>query len=989
MSIIFNPNLFTMKNYLIYTICALLFVASCDTSTQVKHEKKTKTDKNGYTYEYVTNDPIGARIYTLDNGLKVFLSKYNEAPEITTRIGFNTGGANDPADVTGLAHYLEHMLFKGTTSFGTIDYESEKPLLDEIERLFEEYRTLTDEEERAKHYAKIDSVSQEASKFAVPNEYDKLISMIGGKGTNAYTNYDQTVYINTIPSNEFERWLKIEQYRFREFVPRLFHTELETVYEEKNMSLDNDYRKVYEKLNSLLYPGHPYGTQSVLGTTDHLKNPSITAIREYFSKYYVPNNACVTMSGDLDFEEAVKLIDEYFGDWEAQSFEAPEFAEIRPLEETHKAEVVGPDEEFLNMAFVLPNDAQSRRIATMADMVMNNSEVGLIDINLIQNQKVLRAGSYARNQKESLVYSLYGNARDGQELEEVEALLLKQIDSLKAGAFDSEMLEAIITNFEVSELRRLQSNWARASAYLDVFRDGGSWLNSVTRLDSLRAVTKEDIVNFANEYLNNYAVVYKRTGKDTTVAQVEKPQITEIEINRDTNSAFYAELKEQKPPRLEPVFVDFDNDIQKAEVAGKIPMIYTPNEENDLFSLYFKLDMGTLADRKLSVAVDLLEYLGTDSLTAEEFKFEMYKLGCNHFVYSADEIVYIGISGLEKNLPQALDLFEHLVLNAKPDQDKLNEVVKDIMKERDNDKKSKFMIGWLGMGNYAKYGPDSHLTNRLSQDELEALQADELTEIIKDLFNYEHRIMYFGPSNIGDAKALFEEKHHIADELKRLKENREYPYWQNEQNEVFWTHYDMVQTDLRMINVNEEFDKNLIPVIRLYNSYFSGNMGSIVFQELREGKALAYSAYARFGTPYSPDEPFTFTGFIGTQADKLPDALPAMTAIIHEPPVSENAFENSREALMAKIESRRVLRTGLLFEYETARRMGYDEDINKAVYEFAQSGTLQDVLDFQEQYIKGRKFRLMVMGDRDKINFKELKSYGPLKELSLEDLLGE
>lgn len=978
-----------MKSNILFLFAAVFFLAGCQTAPEVKHQTKTKTDKNGYTYEYVTNDPVNARIYTLDNGLKVFLSNYEEEPKITTRIAFNTGGANDPADVTGLAHYLEHLLFKGTSSFGTIDYESEKPLLDEIERLFEEYRTITDEEERKIHYAKIDSVSQAASKFAVPNEYDKLISMIGGSGTNAYTSDDQTVYINTIPANELERWLNIEQYRFREFVPRLFHTELETVYEEKNMSLDNDYRKVFEKLYELIYPGHPYGKQSVLGTVDHLKNPSITAIREYFDKYYVPNNAAISMSGDLDYESSIQLIDEYFGDWENREVAHPEFTEVETLTENKSAEVYGPDQEFMYMAYVLPRDEKSKRIATMLDMVMYNNEVGLIDLNLIQNQKVLRAGCYVSNQKHSSNMMFYGYAREGQTPEEVKDLLLAQIDSLKSGSFDEEILDAIITDFEVSEIRRLQSNYARASAYVSLFRDGGDWIDAVTRIDSLRMITKEDIVNFADEHLNNYAVVYKRTGEDTTVQQVEKPQITEIEINRDTNSVFYTELKNQKPPRIEPVFIDYEKDIEKAELSGKIPVIYTPNEENELFSLYYKLDMGTMADDRLGVAVKLLEYLGTDSLTSEQLKFEMYKLGCNYFVYSGDETVYIGLSGLEKNLPQALDLFEHLVFNAVPDDGKLGEVVKDILKDRENDKKSKFMISYLGLGNYAKYGPESPFTDKLNQEELESLKAADLTDKIRDMLNYEHRVMYYGQMSLSEVTSLLEEKHHIADEMKPLKENKKYPYWQNEQNEVFWTHYDMVQTDLSLVNINEEFDRDLLPVIRLYNSYFSGNMGSIVFQELREGKALAYSAYARFSYPYLPDEPFTFNAFIGTQADKLPDALPAMTAIIHEPPVSENAFENSRESLLASIESQRITKTGLLFNYESARKMGYEQDMRKPIYEFAQTATLQDVLDFQEAYIKGRKFRLMVMGDKEKINFDALKKYGPVKEVTLEELFGE
>ena len=252
-------------------------------------------------YESVPNDPMKARIYTLDNGLKVYLTVNKETPRIQTYIAVRVGGKNDPAETTGLAHYFEHLMFKGTTHFGTQDYEKEKPMLDEIERLFEVYRQTTDEAEREAIYHQIDSVSYEASKLAIPNEYDKLMAAIGATGTNAYTGFDQTVY-------QIENWAKIQADRFENNVIRGFHTELETVYEEKNMSLTSDNRKVFEAILSALFPDHPYGTQTVLGTQENLKNPSITNIKNYHKTWYVPNNMAICMSGDLDPEQTISVI---------------------------------------------------------------------------------------------------------------------------------------------------------------------------------------------------------------------------------------------------------------------------------------------------------------------------------------------------------------------------------------------------------------------------------------------------------------------------------------------------------------------------------------------------------------------------------------------------------------------------------------------------------------------------------------------------------
>ena len=251
---------------------------------------------SAYSYETVKGDPMQTRIYTLPNGLKVYLSVNKEKPRIQTYIAVRTGSRNDPAETTGLAHYLEHLMFKGTHTFGTSDYDKEKPYLDDIERRYEHYRTVTDPAVRRQLYHEIDSVSQIAARYFIPNEYDKLMSSIGANGTNAYTSNDVTCYVENIPSNEVDNWARIQGDRFQNMVIRGFHTELEAVYEEFNISLTNDTRKEFAAIGKMLFPTHPYGTQTTIGTQDHLKNPSITNIKNYFKHYYVPNNVAICMA---------------------------------------------------------------------------------------------------------------------------------------------------------------------------------------------------------------------------------------------------------------------------------------------------------------------------------------------------------------------------------------------------------------------------------------------------------------------------------------------------------------------------------------------------------------------------------------------------------------------------------------------------------------------------------------------------------------------
>ena len=381
-----------------------------------------------YKYETVKDDPLGTKIYTLDNGLKVYMSVNKETPRIQTYIAVKVGGKNDPSETTGLAHYFEHLMFKGSENFGTSDYAAEKPLLDEIEALFEVYRNTEDEAERAALYHKIDSVSYLASGYAIPNEYDKLMSVIGADGTNAYTSTDMTVYVEDIPSNQIENWARVEADRFMNPVLRGFHTELETVYEEKNMSLTNDFRKALETLDGMLFPDHPYGTQTVLGTQEHLKNPSITNIKNYHKTYYVPNNMAICLSGDFDPDEMVSIIEKYFGQMQPNE-NLPELKlETKSVIETPQSkDVYGIDSELVMIGWKYPGaGTEEALVASVVSYILYNGSAGLIDLDLNQQQKVLGAQSEAYTRPDAGEFILLAEGKEGQTLERYATFFLQK-----------------------------------------------------------------------------------------------------------------------------------------------------------------------------------------------------------------------------------------------------------------------------------------------------------------------------------------------------------------------------------------------------------------------------------------------------------------------------------------------------------------------------------------------------------------------------------
>ena len=975
-----------MHKYLL--ILASVWLIGCQADEQ-PYQQRTATE-NGYTYEYVTSDPMSTRIYTLDNGLKVYLSDYENAPRVHVYIPVKAGGKNDPADNTGLAHYLEHMMFKGNDQFGTLNYQEEVVMLDSIEQMFNYYATLTNDAARKEYYRQIDTYSNEAAKLAIPNEYDKMIAMLGGKGLNAYTTEDRTVYTVDMPSNELSRFLAVEGSRFKKIVSRLFHTELEAVYEEKNRSLDSDGWKVFEAMSSNLFAKHPYGTQTVIGTIEHLKNPSITEIKNYFNTYYRPNNVAICISGDIDYNETIQLIDQHFGDWQPnETLPTWEKVDESPITSPIVKEVYGPDAEFLQLGFRFDGYGSDEHIkAQLVDMILNNSEAGLIDLNLKQKQEVLNAGSFVRTMNDYSIHVVYGNAKQNQTLEEVKDLLIDQIELVKKGEFEDWLLPAVITDFKKSAMKGLESNRSRANDMVMAFTTGMDWSEYIQRIDKMEQITKQDLIDFANQYYgDNYVAIYKKTGEDPNKQKVEKPEINKVPLNRDEKSEFHQQIADMTVQKLQPVFVDYKSDIGTVSVNG-IEVLTKKNVENELFDLTYLFDFGTNADLKLSTAAQYLEYLGTTEYSAEEFKKELYKIGCSFSVFASTERTYVTLSGLDENMEKATTLFESLLANPKADQEALDKLVDRMFKARSDAKKNKGAILWSGLYNYGKYGEDNPFNDVLSNSALDDLQAEELTTLITGLTQLPHRILYYGPRESKAFSSFLSEFHPVPAELAELPAVKTYQEKTVDEPKVFWADYDMVQTEIIFLSKGDSYDPSLTPSVRMFNEYFGGGMNSIVFQEIREAQGLAYSVFSSFSEGGKKEEANYLFAYIGTQADKQSEAMDAMMALINNMPESEEAFTIAKQAILNKIESERVSGNSVLWSYINATDKGIDYDIRKDIYADVQQMSFTNLKDFHEKYIKGNKYVTVLVGSKDKIDFEALKSYGTIQQVSLDELFG-
>ena len=946
--------------------------------------------QKSYNYETVENDPMATRIYTLDNGLKVYLSVNKEKPRIQTFIAVRTGSKNDPAETTGLAHYLEHLMFKGTKQFGTNNPEAEAPLLKQITDLYEDYRRITEPEARKAKYHEIDSVSQVAAQYFIPNEYDKLMATIGAEGTNAYTSLDVTCYTEDIPSNEVENWAKIQADRFQNMVIRGFHTELEAVYEEYNIGLSQDQNKLFEALCAKLFPTHPYGTQTTIGTQEHLKNPSIVNITNYFNHWYVPNNVAVCMAGDFDPDQTIAIIDKYFGMWKpGADVRQPVFPSLKPITSPQDTTVVGPEAEtiWLGWRFDKAASLQCDTLELIGEL-LNNGKAGLIDIDINQNMTMLSAFGVLEGLADYSIFLLAGTPKEGQTLEEVRRLLLDEIAKLKKGDFSDALLPAIVNNMKLQYYRSLEQNRSRADKFVDAFINGIPWEQEVNKINRIAAINKQDVVEFANRYFNdNYVAVNKRQGVDESQKKIDKPAITPIAANRDQMSQFVKDIQEAYVAPIQPRFLDFKKDLSITQTKRKLPVLYIQNKENDLFNLAFHYQFGTESDKRYEVAADYIDYLGTDKLSAAQIKEKFYQLACNYSIRVGGNSIVISLSGLNENLPQALALLENYIKNAKVDKEAYNSYVDLVLKAR-SDAKTNQRGNFSALTAYGMYGAYNSQRNIMSESELKT-DPQQFVDLLKNLPTYNHTCLYYGPYTEKQLFAVVSKYHKTAKKLLPVPEGKEYQEQTATSNEILLAPYDAKNIYMIMYhNQNQPWNQDNLAVKEVFNEYYGGGMNGVVFQELREARGLAYSASALYNDPVRKNHPEYYYTYIITQNDKMMDCVNQFHSILNHMPESQAAFNVAKDAVTKRLASQRITKFSILYAYLNAKLKGIDFDINEKIYQQLPGVTLQSIVDFEDQMMADKSYRYLILGNEKELDMQSLERIAPVKKLSTEDIFG-
>jgi zinc protease len=926
----------------------------------------------------ISSDHTEPIVYTLHNGLTVVLYPDRSQPEVTGMVVVKTGGKDDPADATGLAHYMEHMLFKGTTQLGTTNWAAERVHIDRIFRLYDSLALAEDPAEKRRIQLLINEESVLANQYAIPNELDKILKEIGSTGINAGTGPDYTVYFNNFPGHEMERWLEIYSHRFLEPVFRSFQAELEVVYEEKNMYSDMFFMSLFEEFNRNFFRNHPYGQQSLIGSFDHLKNPSLTRMKKFYHTWYVANNMALIITGDFDPQSVIPWINEKFGKlpmgslpdkagWEEAPFNGRELVEVKmsPI----KLGVLGyrfppsghPDELVLEVASAI---------------LSNSNQTGLLDKLGLENQLMQSAAI-------NLHYGDYGSGLllfipkvVGQSLDNAEKLVLEQVDRLRRGYFSDTLFEAIKLNLYREKVMALESSSSLAYAFMQSFVDGTNYVDIWHEPVRVRNISRDEVIDVVRRYYGDNFLAFHSGMGFPKKEKIDKPGYEPVVKQQDEESAYYSMISSMHRNEPEYRFVDFDRDIQTYYLDQGVVLYGVPNPVNDIFTLSIRYGIGEGKMPILSYVSQMMNLSGTQEMTHDELALRMSMLGCNYSISSNDSYLTINLTGLEENLFAALELLRSLVVAPVMDQKKVSILYSAEKANRKLERSEPDAVA-DALREYVLYGENSTYLNRPTMREIKRLQADTLVAVFLRALNYMPEIHYVGRMPIEEVGALF---HHIyplpSDPLPS-----EAPYQREPRvflrNEVYITpKKKALQSKIFFHARTDEYSPERAAQYAAFNTYFGGDFSGIVMQEVREYRSMAYAAGATLVLPPVNAKPVYLMGYIGTQSDKTNEAVDLFIDLTRNMPQKHERTEMIKRYIANATVTQRPGFRSLSRAYVAWKHRGFTSDPAAVTLENIDQLNPDDIFTYQKMHLAFTPITVIIAGDAKRFNTKELQKHG-------------
>lgn len=920
---------------------------------------------------------IKVESFVLENGLTVYLSEDHTRPDVFGGVVVKAGGKDDPKGATGMAHYQEHMLFKGTETLGTTDWEKEKPHIDKIFELYDELGKTTDEEARKKIQMEINKESLESAKYAIPNELSNIIKSMGGTRLNAGTGPDQTVYYNAFPPNQINRWLDLYAHRFDKPVFRSFQAELEVVYEEKNMYQDQFFFPILEKFNYNFFKNHPYGQQTLIGTVEDLKNPSLSKMYEFYKTYYVANNMALVLVGDFNSKKIIPIIKEKFGKWRSGDLPKKIVYTEAPFNGREEIKVKMSPIGLGVLGFRTPGAGSKDEITLEVcnGILSNSSQTGLLD-QLVLDNKIMAAQVFAMPYQDfGANMFLFVPKIFGQNLEDGEKLVLEQLERLKKGDFDDNMLDAIKNELYVNQKLSLESNEEKAVAILGLYSQGKSpeYINKLP--DLIKSVTKEDVLRVANQYFgDNYLAFLSKMGFPKK-AKIDKPGFEALKVNTNAKSIYAEQIEKIDASELNADFVDFKDVTSISQKGGEL--LFTENKINDIFEIKMQFGIGEHEMPILKYAAQMINYAAYDTLSVADVKKQFALLGCNYYFSSDDNYVYANLEGMEANYEEAVQLFTKLIYNPVLKQEKIQNIIEEEKASRKMEASQPDNVA-SALFQYVVRKDKSRYLDRLSMKEIKALQAKDLVTAFKDATTNYYTEVHIVAQSKDDkiskkALSLFQ----IDNDRKPTNSPVMVDIEKYNENTVYFVHKKKaLQSKVFFFANGKPFDYKDKPYIDAFNMYFGGGFSGLVLQEVREYRSLAYSAGAFFQMPKVKGRDINFIGYVGTQADKTMEALQVFDTLIRHMPEKIERTPMIKNYLSQSEFSNQPSFRNLSSTLKKWEQMGYTEDpaiYNLPVYKQL---TFDDITHFYKKNLKEKAIVTVIVSNKKRVKLKELEKYG-------------
>ena len=934
--------------------------------------------------------PIDVEVYQLDNGLTVILNEDHNLPQVFGSIMVRAGGKDDLKGATGMAHYMEHMLFKGTQELGTTNWEAEKPHIDSIFRLYDRLGRETDPEIRKNIQKDINAESLKANKYAIPGEMFNLLRNMGGTRVNAGTINDYTIFFNAFPSTQTERWLDFYSHRFENPVFRGFQAELEVVYEEKNMYSDNFAFSMIENFNKNFYRNHPYGQQTLIGTIEDLKNPSLTKMYDFYTTWYVPNNMALVLTGDFDKETIKPLIKAKFGKWVRKETPQRIVYKEEPFNGREQVEMKLSPIKLGVLGFrTIPAGHPDEIALSVCNAVLSNqSETGLLDKLTLDNKMM---GAQVMNMPyndEGATIILFIPKILGQKLSSAEDLITDELQKLKAGEFDAALIENIKTELFRDYQISMESNEYKGNMLAVAFARYQSIDDLLQYPNKLMSITKEDVINTAKKYYGeNYLAFYSKMGFPKK-QKIDKPDFTPLAAKMDASSLYAQKFERIPETRMQQKFVDFDKDVEKNSPIKGMTVYCVENPANDVFQLQIDYKVGDHTLPQLEYATSAMNLAYPQGSNLDDFKAAIAASGCTYSISGNESYTTIEVTGFDGRFNEALALIGSLLENPVLDQTKIDLLYEAAKTERKMERSEPDNVAGA-LVDFVKYGQKSVFLDRPGLKEIKSFKAVDMTAAFKTIQDYGVNIHYSGNLNPEEVattcKSVFKTNAIKTVETPVVMDLNQY----NENTVYFVDKKKATQSNIYFFANGSPYNPEEQAVMDAFNLYFGGDFSGLVLQEIRESRSMAYSAGAKYAEPPLKGKETYFMGKIGTQADKTIQAITIFDSLVRYMPAKPERMKMIQKYLTNSSLSSRPHFRDLSAQIVGWQNKGYETDPAFTKQKDYENLKYDDIQQFYASNVADKPMAICIVGDKKRVNTKELEKFGKVVFVKEKDLFGK